>query len=62
MYEYSRAKLIEEKWANQSDIVFITDNPNSTLKNHIYIGPYEKGGHLSSYEFIQNVLLLHRKL
>jgi hypothetical protein len=42
-YEYSRGKLIEETWGDQSDIVFITDNPNSTLKNHIYIGPYEKG-------------------
>jgi len=43
IYEESRAKLIEQTWGNQPDIVFITDNPRSTLKRHIYAGEYEKG-------------------
>ena len=38
LYEESRAKVIEETWGNNPDVVFITDNENSTLKNHIYIG------------------------
>jgi len=42
-YEESRAKLIEKTWGNHSDVVFITDNENSSLKNHIYIGPYQPG-------------------
>jgi hypothetical protein len=43
LYEESRAKLIEKTWGNHEDVVFITDNNESTLKNHIYIGPYEPG-------------------
>jgi hypothetical protein len=43
LYENSRSKLLENTWANNPDIVFITDNENSELKNHIYIGEYEKG-------------------
>uniref|UniRef100_A0A6C0KS15 Fringe-like glycosyltransferase domain-containing protein n=1 Tax=viral metagenome TaxID=1070528 RepID=A0A6C0KS15_9ZZZZ len=43
LYENTRAKLLENTWANNKDIVFITDNDSSELKNHIYIGPYEKG-------------------
>ena len=40
-YEESRAKLIEQTWGTDSDVVFITDNEQSSLKNHIYIGPYK---------------------
>lgn len=43
IYEESRALLIEKTWGVNSDVVFITDNDNSALKNHIYIGPYKKG-------------------
>jgi hypothetical protein len=39
-YEESRAKLLEATWACSNNIVFITDNKESTLKNHICI---EKG-------------------
>lgn len=43
-YEETRAKLLERTWANGRDnVVFITDNEHSTLKNHIYIGPYAVG-------------------
>lgn len=42
-YEESRAKLIEKTWGDKKNIVFITDNNLSTLKNHIYIGEYKKG-------------------
>ena len=42
-YENKRAKLLENTWANGNDIVFITDNAQSKLKNHIYIGPYQTG-------------------
>jgi hypothetical protein len=43
IYEESRAKLIESTWGNTEDVVFITDNPNSSLKNNIYIGEYKRG-------------------
>lgn len=43
LYEESRAKLIESTWGSAEDVVFITDNPQSTLKNHIYIGEYKRG-------------------
>jgi hypothetical protein len=43
LYENTRAKLLENTWANNKDIVFITDNDKSELKNHIYIGPYKNG-------------------
>ena len=43
LYEHTRAKLLESTWANNEDIVFITDNENSELNNNIYIGPYIKG-------------------
>jgi len=42
-YEESRAKIIEATWGNIPNVVFITDNSRSTLKNHIYIGPYKSG-------------------
>lgn len=43
-YEETRAKLLEQSWAlTNTDIVFITDNPNSKLLNKIYIGNYNKG-------------------
>ena len=43
-YENNRAKVIERSWvANRDDVVFITDNPSSELKRHIYVGEYEKG-------------------
>jgi hypothetical protein len=42
-YEEKRAKLIENTWGNTEDVVFITDNPDSVLKNHIYIGEYKQG-------------------
>ena len=36
--------MIEDTWGkNKDNVVFITDNENSTLKNNIYIGPYKKG-------------------
>ena len=38
LYEESRAKIIEETWGNRENVVFITDNDASRLKNHIYIG------------------------
>jgi len=38
LYEETRAKLIEKTWGNRENIVFITDNPNSTLKNYIFVG------------------------
>jgi len=43
LYEESRAKKIEATWGNRENVVFITDNPNSSLRNHLYIGEYEKG-------------------
>jgi hypothetical protein len=44
IYEESRSKIIEDTWAkNRDNVVFITDNNDSTLKNHIYIGEYKKG-------------------
>ena len=43
IYEESRAKIIESTWGNKPNVVFITDNENSTLKNHLYIGPYKSG-------------------
>jgi hypothetical protein len=42
-YENSRAKLIEHTWGNRDNVIFITDNPESELKNNIYIGKYKKG-------------------
>lgn len=43
-YEESRAKILEQTWASGRDnVIFITDNEHSTLKNHIYLGPYNKG-------------------
>ncbi len=42
-YENTRAKLLEETWAGVADVVFITDNKTSKLKNHIYVGPYIRG-------------------
>jgi selenocysteine lyase/cysteine desulfurase len=42
-YEETRAKLLEQTWANNTDTVFITDNATSKLNNHIYIGDYLKG-------------------
>jgi hypothetical protein len=42
-YEESRAKLIEQTWGDQENVVFITDNPASTLKRSIYIGEYKRG-------------------
>lgn len=43
LYEESRAKLIEQTWGDKENVIFITDNKESTLKRHIYIGPYKKG-------------------
>ena len=43
-YEETRAKIIENTWGkNKDNVVFITDNNVSTLKNFIYIGPYKSG-------------------
>ena len=42
-YEDSRAKKIENTWGGVENVVFITDNPNSSLKNKIYIGEYKSG-------------------
>jgi hypothetical protein len=42
-YEETRSKLLENTWANNKDIVFITDNEKCELQNHIYIGPYKAG-------------------
>jgi hypothetical protein len=41
LYEESRAKLIESTWGNTDDVVFITDNPESKLKNNVYLGKYD---------------------
>ena len=43
IYEETRAKLIEKTWGNKENVVFITDNPETNLKNNIYIGKYETG-------------------
>jgi hypothetical protein len=43
IYENSRAKLLENSWADDDNIIFITDNENCELKNYIYIGPYTNG-------------------
>ena len=37
-YEESRAKLIENTWGNNTNIVFITDSEKCSLKNFKYIG------------------------
>ena len=38
LYEESRAKLIENTWANNRDnVVFVTDNKESTLKKNIFL-------------------------
>ena len=43
-YETNRAKVIESTWAeNRDNVIFITDNPSSELKHHIYVGEYQKG-------------------
>jgi hypothetical protein len=43
-YEESRAKKIENTWGGcKENVIFITDNPHSSLKNNIYIGKYKKG-------------------
>jgi hypothetical protein len=42
-YEETRCKLLENTWANNNNIVFITDNEKSQLNNYIYIGPYQGG-------------------
>ena len=42
-YEETRAKRLEQTWANNADTVFITDNDQSELKNHVCIGPYLRG-------------------
>lgn len=42
-YEESRAKLIEQTWGDKENVVFITDNSQSTLKRNIYLGPYPSG-------------------
>jgi hypothetical protein len=40
-YEKTRALLIENSWAKDNlDIVFVTDNPKSQLKNSLYLGEY----------------------
>jgi hypothetical protein len=43
IYEESRAKLIEQTWGNKKNVIFITDNNQSTLVNNIYIGEYKRG-------------------
>lgn len=43
-YEESRARKIENTWGAKKNVIFITDNPNSSLKNNIYIGKYKYPG------------------
>lgn len=43
LYEESRAKIIEKTWGNKDNVIFITDNKESTLQNHKFIGPYKPG-------------------
>lgn len=43
LYEESRAKLIESTWGDNTDVVFITDNESSSLKNNVNLGPYIPG-------------------
>ena len=46
-YEKTRALLQENSWAKDNlDVVFVTDNPNSILKNNIYLGEYTKAWYL----------------
>jgi hypothetical protein len=59
-YEESRAKLIEKTWGDKENIVFITDNKLSTLKNHIYIGEYKKGPTYHPENVIKMFLLFLR--
>ncbi len=42
-YEESRAKKIERTWGDRENVVFITDNAESSLKRYIYVGEYKKG-------------------
>jgi hypothetical protein len=43
IYEETRAKLIEKTWGNKENVIFITDNHETNLKNNIYIGEYKPG-------------------
>lgn len=43
-YEESRARKIENTWGANKNVIFITDNPNSSLKQNIYIGKYKYPG------------------
>ena len=43
-YYESRSKIIQDTWAeNRDNVVFITDEENSKLKNYEYIGEYTRG-------------------
>jgi hypothetical protein len=43
-YEKTRALLLQNSWAkDRPEVVFVTDNPNSQLKNTVYLGEYKKG-------------------
>ena len=48
-YEDSRAKKIEDTWGNRENVVFITDNKNSSLKNYIYTGERSQGKKVPTY-------------
>jgi len=41
-YEKTRALLQQNSWADSCDVVFVTDNPKSELKNNVYLGEYTK--------------------
>jgi hypothetical protein len=57
-YEETRAKIIENTWGkNKPNVIFITDNPSSSLKNHIYLGPYIHPG--PTYHPITVIKIFH---
>jgi hypothetical protein len=57
-YEKTRALLQENSWADSCDVVFVTDNPNSKLKNNVYLGPYTKSWQLKDPAICKKILEL----
>ena len=56
-YEKTRALLQENSWAKDNlDVLFVTDNPNSILKNNIYLGAYTKSWYLKDPFICKKIL------
>jgi len=59
VYEKTRALLQQNSWAkNNFDVVFVTDNPKSELKNNIYLGSYTKSWYTKDFNIITKILKL----